>query len=234
MSGADPLDPFGHFTMGQARWLHDDLEGSLPWLEQANALNPNYTQARYSIGWAEAVLGSVDASRRNIAAALALSPLNPLVHGMLGVQALWQLTLNDKDQAAKCAERAARSSGAHPLIEMIAAVAHGLNDDEPRAKVWAASVRTRAAYLNKTDVERAFPFRDAATRARVSGMLTRLGRGFRPRCRYSSTSTDALELLRIGVLEVASGRIPGVSVANDHFGFDTKYEERIRFATRAS
>ena len=95
-------------------------------------------------------------------------------------------------------------------------------------------VGAQTAYLNKTDFERAFPFRDAATEARVSGMLNRLGRGFRPRCRYSSTSTDALKLLRVGVLEVASGRIPGVSVANDHFGFDTKYEERIRFAARAS
>ena len=171
----DPLDPFGHFTMGRARWLYDDLEGSLPWLEQANALNPNYAQARYSIGWAEALLGSVDASRRNIAAALVLSPLDPLVYGMLGVQALSHLTLNDHAQAANWAERAARSPGAHPLIEMIAAAAHGLNHDEPRAKRWAASVRARAGYLDTSDFMRAFPFRDAATKERVSGMLTRLG-----------------------------------------------------------
>ena len=171
----DPLDPFGHLTMGRARWLQDDLEGSLPWLQQANALNPNYAQARYSMGWAEALLGSADASQRNIAAALVLSPLDPLVYGMLGVKALSHLTLNDTAQAATWAERAARSPGAHPLIEMIAVAAHGLNDDEPRAKAWAASVRSRAGYLNKTDFMRAFPFRDAATRERVGGMLTRLG-----------------------------------------------------------
>jgi len=171
----DPLDPFGHFTMGRAHWLHDDLEGSLPWLERANALNPNYAQARYSTGWAEALLGSTDASQRNIAAALVLSPLDPFVYGMLGVRALSHLTLNDKAQAAHWAERAANSPGAHPLIEMIAAAAHGLNGDEARAKVWAASIRARAGYLNKTDFHRAFPFRDAQTKERVSGMLMRLG-----------------------------------------------------------
>ncbi|MGI9044341.1 MAG: winged helix-turn-helix domain-containing tetratricopeptide repeat protein [Gemmatimonadaceae bacterium] len=171
----DPLDPFGHFTMGRAHWLYDDLEGSLPWLERANALNPNYAQARYSIGWAEAHLGSTDASQRNITAALLLSPLDPLVYGMLGVRALSHLALNDKAQAAHWGERAANSPGAHPLIEMIAAAAHGLNGDEVRAKVWAASVRARAGYLNKTDFHRAFPFRDVQVKERLSRMLIRLG-----------------------------------------------------------
>ncbi len=171
----DPLDPFGHFTMGRAHWLHDDLEGSLPWLERANALNPNYAQARYSTGWAESLLGSTNASQTNITAALALSPLDPLRYGMLGVQALSQLTLNDSALAAQWAERAARSPGAHPLIEMIAAAAHGLNGDEARAHTWAASIRARAGYLNRTDFLRAFPFRDAPTRARVTDVLTRLG-----------------------------------------------------------
>ena len=171
----DPLDPFGHFTMGRAHWLYDDLEGSLPWLERANALNPNYAQARYSTGWAEALLGNTDASQRNIASALVLSPLDPFVYGMLGVRALSHLTLNDTAQAAQWAERAAKSPGAHPLIEMIAAAAHGLNGDEARAKMWAASARARAGHLDRIDFHRAFPFRDAQTKERLSGMLIRLG-----------------------------------------------------------
>lgn len=171
----DPLDPFGHLTMGRAQWLHDDVEGSLPWLERASALNPNYAQARYSTGWAEAMLGSAEASQRNITAAFALSPLDPLVYGMLGVQALSRLALADQAQAAHWAERAARSPGAHPLIEMIAAAAHGLNGDKARAQAWAASVRARASYLDRNDFLRAFPFRDAKTKERLSGILTWLG-----------------------------------------------------------
>lgn len=187
----DPLDPFGHFTMGRALWLNDDLEGSLPWLAQANALNPNYAQARYSTGWAEALLGSADASHRNIDAAITLSPLDPLVYGMLGVRALSSLTLDDAPQAAQWAERAARAPGAHPLIEMIAAAAHGLNGDHAVARRWAASARARASYLDISDFLRAFPFRDSPTRVRVSGMLTRLG--FQPgaAARGARAPTDA-------------------------------------------
>lgn len=171
----DPLDPFGHFTMGRAHWLYGDLEGSLSWLEQANALNPNYAQARYSTGWAEALIGSAEASQGSIAAALALSPLDPLVYGMLGVRALMYLTLNDTQEAAKWAERAARSAGAHPLIEMIAVAAHGLNGDQPTAMAWAASVRARAGHLNTTDFLRAFPYRDLSTKERVAQTLSRFG-----------------------------------------------------------
>lgn len=171
----DALDPFGHFTMGRAHWLRGDLEASLPWLERANTLNPNYAQAKYSRGWTEALLGSADASQANIASALALSPLDPLVYGMLGVRALSHLVQEDNAQAASWAERAANSPGAHALIEMIAAVAHGLNGDEARAVAWAQSARTRAAHLGKVDFLRAFPFRDQPTRERVTRMLTRLG-----------------------------------------------------------
>lgn len=160
--------------MGRAQWLNDDLEASLPWLERANALNPNYAQARYSRGWAEALLGSAAASQLNIDTALILSPLDPLVYGMLGVRAMSYLVLEDPAQAALWAERAAKAPGAHALIEMIAATAHGLNGNAGKARAWADSVRARAAHLDKADFLRAFPFRDLPTRARVTGMLGKL------------------------------------------------------------
>lgn len=171
----DPLDPFGHFTMGRAQWLRGDLEASLPWLERAIALNPNYAQAKYSRGWVEALLGTSEACQSNIAEALVLSPLDPLVYGMLGARALSHLAVENTAEAAAWAERAANSPGAHALIEMIAAAAHGLHGDESRAKAWARSVRARAGHLNKHDFLRAFPFRDAATRLRVTGILGKLG-----------------------------------------------------------
>jgi TolB-like protein len=171
----DPLDPFGHFTMGRAQWLNDDLEASLPWLERANALNPNYAQARYSRGWAEALLGNAKASRINIDAALTLSPLDPLVYGMLGVRAMSHLGLEDRAEAAVWAEQAAKAPGAHALIEMIAAAAHGLNGNSGKARAWADSVRARAPHLDRADFLRAFPFRDPPTRAQVTQILERLG-----------------------------------------------------------
>lgn len=171
----DPLDPFGHLTMGRAHWLRGDLEASLPWLEHANALNPNYAQARYSRGWTEALLGDTDASRVNIDSALALSPLDPLAYAMLGVNALSQLNRGNAAMAADWAERAANSPGAHPLIDMIAAVAHELDGNDERASAWAVSARRRAEYLGKADFLRAFPFRAPSARTHISEALDRLG-----------------------------------------------------------
>ena len=171
----DPLDPFGHFTMGRAHWLRGDLDTSLPWLERANELNPNYAQAKYSRGWAEALLGDASASRANINEALALSPLDPLAYAMRGVNALSHLALDQPALAAEWAERAANTPGAHALINMIAAVAYGLQGSDAQARAWAETARHRAAHLGKADFLRAFPFRDAPTQARIAATLDRLG-----------------------------------------------------------
>lgn len=171
----DPLDPFGHLTMGRAHWLRGDLEGSLSWLERANTLNPNYAQARYSRGWAEALLGSAKLSQKNADAALALSPLDPLVYGMLGVKALSHIVLGETAKAADWAERAANAPGAHALIEMIAVAAHSLNADDARAKSRAELAHARAPHLTKDDFLRSFPFRDLPTRARIAETLEKFG-----------------------------------------------------------
>jgi len=171
----DPVDPFGHFTMGRAHWLRGDLEGSLPWLERANALNPNYAQARYSRAWTEALLGSARVSQSNVDAALALSPLDPLVYGMLGVKSFSHMVLGDSARAAEWAERAANSPGAHALIEMIAVTAHSFNADQDRARAWAESVRARAPHLNKADFLRAFPFKDPSISERIGKALAQHG-----------------------------------------------------------
>jgi tetratricopeptide (TPR) repeat protein len=171
----DPLDPFGQLTMGRSLWLLNDLEGSLPWLERANALSPNYAQARYSRGWAEALLGSAERSRANADVALQLSPLDPLAYGMLGVRAFSHIIRGEFPQGAEWAERAATAPGAHALIEMIALAGHALNGDEDRARFRADSVRARAPHLGHADFFRAFPFRNRQSRDQISAALQRFG-----------------------------------------------------------
>lgn len=170
----DPLDPFCNLVMGRAYWLRADLEASLPWLDLAIRLNPNYAQARYSRGWAETLLGQGADGQANAEAAFRLSPLDPLVYGMHGVRAMSHMILGEPAQAAEWAERAARSPGAHALIEMIAALAHGLNGDAARAQAWAQSARRRSPGLSSADFLRAFPFRDPVARRRIVEMLDRL------------------------------------------------------------
>jgi tetratricopeptide (TPR) repeat protein len=171
----DPLDPFCNMTMGRAFWLSGDLEASLPWLERAVQLNPNYAQAKYSRAWTEALMGRGAEGQANADAALQLSPLDPLAYGMLGVRAFSHMVLDEAPQAAQWGERPARAPGAHALIEMIAAVGHVLNDDEARARPWARSASRRSPGLTSGDFLRAFPFRPSAARERICAALATLG-----------------------------------------------------------
>ena len=170
----DPLDPFCNLVMGRASWLDGDLEASLPWLDRAIELNPNYAQARYSSAWTKTLLGEGLEGQRLVDSAVALSPLDPLLYGMLGVRAFSHMVLGEPAEAAAWAERAARAPRAHALIEMIAAVAHGLNDGEALARRWAQSATKRHPGLAASDFLRAFPFRDPAMRQRIVAILSQL------------------------------------------------------------
>jgi TolB-like protein len=170
----DPLDPFCNLVMGRAAWLSGDLEVALPWLDRAVELNPNYAQGKYSNAWTRTLLGEGANGQALVDAAVALSPLDPLLYGMLGVRAFSHMVLDEAAEAARWGERAARAPRAHPLIELIAAVGHGLNGDDVRAGAWAASAVRRQPSLRRQDFFEAFPFRDAAARAKIDQVLRRL------------------------------------------------------------
>jgi TolB-like protein len=171
----DQLDPFCNLVMGRTYWLSGDLEGALPWLDRAIELNPNYAQAKYSRAWTETMLGFGADGQANAEAAIALSPLDPLLYGMLGVKAFAQIVLDQPAEAARWAERAARSPRAHPLIELIAAAAHEMNGDGVKARAWTASALARHPGLSARDFLAAFPFRDPHAHSRVAAALGRLG-----------------------------------------------------------
>jgi TolB-like protein len=171
----DPLDPFCNLVMGRTFWLDGDLERSLPWLDRSIRLSPNYAQAKYARGWTETLLGEGDDGRRNVETALQLSPLDPLVYGMLGVKSFAAMVQDQPGEAALWGERAARAPGAHALIEMLAAVAHGLNGEKAAAQAWARSARRRRPGLSSGHFLAAFPFRDEAVRGRIAGVIDSLG-----------------------------------------------------------
>jgi TolB-like protein len=167
----DSLDPFVNFNMGRSFWLEGDLEQSLSWLERATELSPNYAQGIYSRAWADTLSGRAAQGQANVDKAIALSPMDPLRYAMLGTRAFSHTIRGEDDEAARWADRAANSPGAHVLIEMIAAMAHQLNGDKVKAEKWATSVRHKHAGLGPTDFFRAFPFQDPATRQRLADAL---------------------------------------------------------------
>jgi hypothetical protein len=94
---------------------------------------------------------------------------------MLGTRSFTHLALGEDLEAARWAERAARSPGAHVLIAMIAAAAHTLVRDSARAASWASNVRTRNPTLTRADFCRSFPIKSEGMRTRISGALARVG-----------------------------------------------------------
>ncbi|MES1158474.1 MAG: winged helix-turn-helix domain-containing protein [Terricaulis silvestris] len=171
----DPLDPFSNLTRGRAFLLTGDLESSQPWLERATQLNPNYAQGHYSRSWTKMLIGDADGTAGFVDAALSRSPLDPLLYAMLAMRSFTHIIREENEMAAHWAERAARTPGAHVLIEMTACVAHALNGDDFRAKAWAAHAKARAPNFSTATFFRAFPLRDMETRKRLTSALARCG-----------------------------------------------------------
>ena len=171
----DHLDPFVNFTMGRCFWLVGDLDSSLPWLERATSISPNYAQGIYARAWTESLSGRGVEGREHVDLAMRLSPLDPLYYGMLGTRAFAHLALGEDSAAAEWAERAAVAPGAHVLIAMIAVAAQALGGDADRAASWAANVRGRDPVLGRADFFRSFPMKSEVMRARVADALARFG-----------------------------------------------------------
>ncbi len=171
----DPLDPFVHFQMGRSFWLEGDLDGSRPWLDRAISLCPNYAQGIYARGWTDSLSGDPHEARSRVDLAMRLSPLDPLHYAMQGTRAFAHLALQEDEEAARWADRAARSPGAHVLIAMIAGAAEGLAGRDDEARRWAANVRVRSAGLGRDDFFAAFPMRSGALRDRIAASLAELG-----------------------------------------------------------
>ena len=171
----DPLDPFVNFTMGRSFWLEGDLERGLAWLERATALSPNYAQGIYARAWTETLAGRGLEGRGHVDLAMRLSPLDPLYYAMLGTRAFTHMAEGEEAEAARWAERAARSPGAHVLIAMIAAAAQWLAGNEAAARAWAANVRERDPVLTREDFFRAFPIKPELMRRKADVALAGLG-----------------------------------------------------------
>jgi TolB-like protein/Flp pilus assembly protein TadD len=171
----DPFEPFVNFTMGRTYWLEGDLETSLSWLERATELSPNYAQGIYARAWTEAMAGQSSESRDHVDLAMRLSPLDPLHYAMLATRGFTHLLRGEDAEAARWAERGARSPGAHVLIAMIAAAAHELSGDGARAASWAANARERNPSLTQDDFFRAFPIKSDTMRSRIERALELVG-----------------------------------------------------------
>jgi TolB-like protein/DNA-binding winged helix-turn-helix (wHTH) protein len=171
----DVLDPFANFTFGRSLWLDDKVETSLRWLDRSIALSPNYAQGRYAKAWAETLSGRGEEGQSQADAAMALSPIDPMLYAMLATRALAHLIRGDHATAACWGDEAAQSPGAHGLVALIAAVCQVTNGDMARAQAWVNTARMRDPQISQARFFEAFPFADRDTRQHIAAALFRLG-----------------------------------------------------------
>ncbi len=171
----DALDPFANFTMGRSFWLTDEPEIAADWLARATALNPNYAQGFYASAFTAMLRGNAAATFADLDTSLHLSPLDPLLYGVHGVRAQMLIQQGDHQAAARWADRAATTPGAHYLIAMIALAANGLAGRHDQAARWRQKVRQLKPDATAADYFAAFSTRDAASRARISAELHQHG-----------------------------------------------------------
>ena len=171
----DSLDPFANFSMGRVSWIEQDPAAGITWLDRAVTLSPNYAQGVYAHAWADTVSGRGEGGAEGIDLALALSPLDPFRYAMLGVRAFTRSMAGDAIGAARWANDAARSPGAHVLIAAIAVALNEIAGDEQLAAQWAENARTRFPGLTRADFFAAFPFAVSDMRQRIDAALAKHG-----------------------------------------------------------
>lgn len=167
----DSNDAFSHLTMGRSFWLDGQVAASIPWLEGATELSPNYAQAHYSQAWAAAMLGRSQAAHASVDLAMTLSPLDPFLYAMRGTKALAYLAEGAPAEAVPWIELAAGTPGAHPVVGLVAAACRGLSGDLAAARLWVARMRERNPGISCAYFFRSIPLSDQDLCVRINNTL---------------------------------------------------------------
>jgi TolB-like protein len=171
----DEQDPTATLMMGRSLWLEGQLENSVPWLDRAITLSPNYAQAIYSRAFTHMLMGENESGREKARAALRRSPIDPLHYAMLSCSGFNKAILGGEAEGAILVDRAAREPRAHVMIAAMAAICHVWAGNKEAARTWARDIGLRDPNLTAEDFLSSFPFREGPVRKKVSRALSTLG-----------------------------------------------------------
>ena len=130
----DPLDPLGHWALGRAYLLKDDLDLAVDELDASVTLNPSSAVGQYSLSYALMQVGDAMLSNEIVARARRLSPYDAMTFAMYAVRAQNLAFMGEHTEAARYAARAARQPNAHYHVIAIAAFCSMLAGDPGAAK----------------------------------------------------------------------------------------------------
>lgn len=153
---ADESDPSSHWSLGRAMWLQDRPEDALRELQSAVELSPNFALGHYTIAFVHAQTGDAEIAVAEADHARALSPMDPLLFGMLASRALALVRLGRYEEAADSAVRAAARPNAHVHIQAIAQLCLALAGRTAAAKEMAIAIRRAQPNYGVGDLLKAF------------------------------------------------------------------------------
>jgi len=172
--GLDEQDPTANLMMGRSLWLEDQLESSVPWLDRAITLSPNYAQAIYSRAFTHMLMCENESGQEKAHAALRRSPIDPLRYAMLSCSGFNEAILGNEAEGAILVDRAAREPRAHVMIAAMAAICHVWAGNKEAASYWGKDIRLRDPNLTADVFLTSFPFRGGPVRTRVAEALRAL------------------------------------------------------------
>ncbi|QSP94893.1 winged helix-turn-helix domain-containing protein [Marinobacter salinisoli] len=171
----DSLDPMANFVMGRTHWLSGDPTASLPWLERAVALNPNYAQGYYAHGLASLMASEELRGYQDSEQAVSLSPLDPFLYGFYGIRAFSYIADGDVANARLWAVKAACQPGAIPVMDLLAAATCAMDGASDQAETWLRKARGRKPDIDSDYFFRALQFSPGVVRQRIQAAFSRLG-----------------------------------------------------------
>lgn len=167
--GLDQDNPDACFAKGQSYWMKKAPTDGLPWLDRTLAINPNASQAAYTRGVLNNLRGDPDAAQRDLALAMKISPIDPMIYSMRSQVGLACLQQDRFEEGLEWAEHAVRSPKSEPMVMFVAAVAAGLAGQPDRARGWktalaqAAPQITASRFFDSMPMQK--PAQDLLTRA---------------------------------------------------------------------
>ena len=119
---ADPRDPLGHWALGRAYLLQNDLDQAADELQESVSINPSSAVGQYSLAYSLMQLGDTTRSLNANTKARRLSPYDAMTFAMYACFASNLKLIGRYSEAADFATRAARQPNTHYHVVAIAAV----------------------------------------------------------------------------------------------------------------
>jgi len=172
---ADERDPAVHWAMGRALMLRGQPDESISALARSIDLSPNFALGHYYLSFVHSIVGDANAAISAADYARHLSPFDPMLIGMLGSRAVALVRLEQFEEGASWAVKAAARPNAFPHIQAIAACCLALAGSLEQARAHVAAVRQASPRYRLADFFTAFPFdRDGYTLFRRGARLVGL------------------------------------------------------------